>query len=466
MRAQRQNNQEDLFAEEEVRSATASAPGEARSDADGGVEALMVESASEAPTASEHLMEVICSEENIEAAMRRVEANNGSAGIDAMTSRQLRREMGRRWGGLREQLLRGVYRPKPVRRVMIEKAGGGERELGIPTAIDRMIQQAILQVVQPHWDQQFHVHSYGYRPGRSAHQAVEQAHATIEAGYEYVVDIDLEKFFDRVNHDVLMSRVARQISDKRVLKLIRGYLEAGVMIGGVSSPRREGTPQGGPLSPLLSNLLLNELDEELQRRGHSFVRYADDCMIYVKSQRSGERVLASVEKFLWKRLRLRVNRAKSAVAAAWSRSFLGFSFVRGGSGVLRVVAKESKKRFRRKVRELGKRGRTIKRTIQELGRYLRGWRGYFGASQSRSELRDLDSWIRRRLRNEQWKRWKTGKRRYAELRRGGAKHSEAAGFVWRARGSWRVSRLPLLSRVLSVRYFDEMGLVRLAPSSP
>lgn len=440
--------------------------GEARSHGKQGVEVPMVDSASESPRKRDHLIEEICTEENIEKAMRRVERNHGSAGIDGMTTRQLRPEMARRWKGMREELLSGRYQPKPVRRVVIEKAGGGERELGIPTVIDRVIQQAIMQVLQPQWEEEFHWGSYGFRPGRNAHQAVAQAQAYIEAGYEYVVDIDLEKFFDRVNHDVLMSRVARRVGDKRVLKLIRGYLEAGVMIGGVSSPRREGTPQGGPLSPLLSNLLLNELDWELQRRGHKFVRYADDCNIYLKSQRAAERVMTSVEQYLRKRLRLHVNRAKTRVGGVWQGSFLGFSFIKGSKGILRIVSKESKKRFRRKVRQLSKRGGSMNRTIVELGKYMRGWRGYFCQSQSPSELRDLDGWIRRRLRKEHWKRWKTGRRRYEELRRGGASRSQAAGVVWRARGSWRVSRSVLLSQALSVRYFDAMGLVRLAPASP
>ena len=465
MGTSRPNNQPGLFDEEPVAAFGAIATGEARSMESQGVEVHAASQPSERPTPTDHLMEMICAEENIEAAVRRVRSNAGSPGVDAMTTEELPRYLRRHWPQIQNQLLTGRYQPQPVRQVMIAKAGGGERRLGIPTVVDRVIQQAVLQVLQPQWDGSFHERSYGFRPGRSAHQAVEQAQAYISEGYEYVVDIDLEQFFDRVNHDVLMSRVARRVDDKRVLKLIRAYLTAGIMDGGVTSPRREGTPQGGPLSPLLSNLLLDELDWELQRRGHQFVRYADDCNIYVRSERSGQRVLDSVERFLGKRLRLRINHAKSGVAEVWERSFLGFSYRRGRQGVISIIAAASKRRFRQRVRQLTKRhrGRSLPRMIAELSQYLRGWKGYFGWSQSPGDLRDLDGWIRRRLRSYHWKQWKHPRGRIAGLTKRGITFWDAVWCGRRAQGVWKVSRSTVMNRALPTAYFDELGLVRLAP---
>lgn len=465
MRAQRPNNQAGLFDEEPAEAFTTQATGEARSGGGQGVEVRRVGQNDERPTPTDQLMEMICAEENIEEAMRRVRSNRGSGGVDGMSVEELPRYLQQHGVAVRQQLLTGTYRPQPVRSVQIEKPGGGQRELGIPTVVDRMIQQAMLQVLQGLIDGGFHDKSYGFRPGRSAHDAVKQAQAYIAEGYEYVVDIDLEKFFDRVNHDVLMSRLARRIDDKRVLKLVRAYLESGTMQGGVSSPRREGTPQGGPLSPLLSNLLLDELDWELERRGHRFVRYADDCNIYVKSERSGQRVLQSVERFVNKRLRLRVNHAKSAVATVWQRSFLGFSFLKGRHGVLRTIAPTAKQRFRAKVRQLSKRhrGRSLTRTIAELSQYLRGWKNYFGKSETPSDLRDLDGWIRRRLRSYHWKQWKHPRGRITALRKRGIEFWDAVWLVRRAQGIWKPSRSKVMNRALPTAYFDELGLVRLAP---
>lgn len=465
MSTKRPNNQLDLFREGIGLAFGLATEGEAQGDESQGVEVRKVNEQPEHPTPTENLMEVICREGNIEAAIRHVCKNAGGPGVDGMTTVELPRYMKRHWPQIREELLSGWYQPQPVKRVVIEKAGGGERVLGIPTVVDRAIQQAVLQVLQPVWDGTFHENSYGYRPGRSAHQAVKQAHAYINEGYRYVVDIDLEQFFDRVNHDVLMSRVARRIEDKRVLKLIRGYLTAGIMDGGVSSPRSEGTPQGGPLSPLLSNLLLDELDQELQRRGHKFVRYADDCNIYVKSDRSGQRVMSSVEKFLNKRLRLRVNHAKSGVARVVERDFLGFSYRQGREGIILIIAPKSKARFRRKVRKLTQRhrGRSLSTMITEVSQYLRGWKQYFGISQSTTDFRDFDGWIMRRLRSYLWKQWKHPRGRISALRKLGIEFWDAMWFVRRAQGIWGTSLTKVMNRALPAAYFDGLGLVRLAP---
>lgn len=404
-------------------------------------------------------MEVILERANLKQALKRVQSNKGAAGVDGMGVEELKPYLQQHWTTLRAQLLSGNYEPQPVRRVEIPKVDGGKRKLGIPTAVDRFIQQAVLQVLQPEWDQTFSEHSYGFRPGRRAHQAIAKAQEYINAGYEIVVDIDLEKFFDRVNHDVLMSRVARRVADKRVLKLIRGYLNSGVLENGLVSATDEGTPQGGPLSPLLSNLLLDELDRELERRGHRFVRYADDCNIYVRSERAGERVLAGTKRFLERRLRLKVNEQKSAVGKPSERKFLGYSFTSEVTA-RRKIAGQSVQRFKKRVRELTKRGRDLQQVITELTRYLRGWAGYYGWCETRSQLQVLDGWTRRRLRRYIWRQWQQPRRRYRILRRHGVPASQSWHVVHF--GPWRASRSQALSRVLPKTYFRKLGLPSLA----
>src|SRR4249920_1416103 len=344
-------------------------------------------------------MEDLCERANLKKALRQVRRNKGSAGVDGMTVDQLGDHLKQHWPVIRGQLLNGTYEPKPVRRVEIPKPdGGGVRKLGIPTVLDRFIQQAVMQVLQRRWDPTFSRHSYGFRPGRSAHQAVAHAQRYIAAGYNVVVDLDLEKFFDRVNHDSLMARVAARVTDKRVLKLIRAFLKAGVMEDGLVSPVDEGTPQGGPLSPLLSNLVPDELDRELERRGHRFVRYADDCNLYVGSERAGQRVMESVTHFITHRLKLKVNQAKSAVARPGQRKFLGFSFTSERKPRRRIASKAIA-RFKERVREQTRRTRgiSLSQMVQELATYLRGWLGYFGDCQTPSVLQRLETWLRRRL---------------------------------------------------------------------
>lgn len=417
----------------------------------------------ESPTPTDSLMEEVCQRDNLWRALKRVQANKGSPGVDGMTVKQLPGYLKRHWPKIREQLLQGTYRPQPVKRVEIPKPDGGVRKLGIPTALDRFIQQAVLQVLSERWDRTFSEHSHGFRPGRSAHQAVAQAQAYIAEGYRYTVDIDLEKFFDRVNHDMLMSRVAKRVSDKRLLGLIRAFLNAGVMENGLVSPTEEGTPQGGPLSPLLSNLMLDDLDRELTRRGLRFARYADDCNIYVRSRRAGERVMASISRFITGKLKLKVNQEKSAVARPWERKFLGFSFTAAREPKRRIAPK-TLLRFKKRVRELTKRNRgvSLERMVEQLSRYLIGWRGYFGFCQTPSVLRGLDSWIRRRLRCFQWKQWKRGTTRFAELRRRGVGKDLAAQTAGSPHGPWRISRSPALSIALPSAYLDSLGLPRLS----
>src|ERR671939_1476533 len=373
--------------------------GEAPSAAPGGTEAIAARTGPEGPAAAcgPH-MESIVERDNLRKALRQVQRNKGAPGVDGMTVDGLAAFLKDHWPEIRDRLLDGTYRPQPVRRVEIAKASGGSRPLGIPTVLDRFIQQAGLQVLQAHLDPTFSAASYGFRPGRSAHQAGERAQEHIGAGFAVVVDLDPEKFFDRVNHDVLMGLVAKRVTDRRILKLIRGFLTAGVLQDGLVGPADEGTPQGGPLSPLLSNLMLDVLDKELERRGHRFVRYADDGNIYVRSRRAGERVMAGVERFLARRLRLKVNTVKSAVALPWQRKFLGFSFTSGTSR--RRIAPQALARFKSRVRELTRRtrGASLKQIIGEVSRYLVGWRGYFGICETPSVLRGLDQWVRRRLR--------------------------------------------------------------------
>ena len=396
---------------------------------------------------------------NLFAALKRVERNAGAPGIDGMTVSDLRPYLKEHWLEVREALESGTYQPSPVRRVEIPKPDGGVRLLGIPTVIDRLLQQAIAQVLTPIFERKFSGYSYGFRPGRGAHDAMRQAQEYTQAGYEWVVDIDLEKFFDRVNHDMLMARVAREVKDKRVLKLIRAYLNSGVMINGVVMDTEEGTPQGGPLSPLLSNIMLDDLDKELEQRGHKFVRYADDCNIYVKTQRAGERVMESVREFLEKKLKLKVNPKKSKVDRATRVKFLGFSFYKHNGEMLIRVAHRSLERFREKLRRLTKRTRSgqLEDLIQEINVYLMGWIGYYRQANTPSVYEGLDSWIRRRLRQLIWKRWKRGTTRYQELVKLGVPKrwaQEGAGGT----SPWHMAASPVVNQGLSNGYFRHLGL--------
>jgi len=401
--------------------------------------------------------------ENLARAWRRVKANAGSAGSDGLTVGQTAEHLKAHWPRIKAELLEGRYRPQPVRRVQIPKAGGGMRELGIPTATDRLIQQALLQVLQPLIDPGFSEHSYGFRPGRRAHDAVCRAQQYVQAGYRTVVDVDLEKFFDRVNHDVLMDRLGKRIDDQAVLRLIRRYLQAGIMVHGVVLERYEGTPQGGPLSPLLANVLLDEVDRELEGRGHRFVRYADDCNVYVRSQRAGERVMAALRK-LYGRLRLKINEAKSTVASAFGRQFLGYCLWQGPkSEVKRAAAAQAIERFRQRVRQVTKRngGRSMAQVAQELRDYVPGWKAYFCLAQTPRVMRELDEWLRHRLRALQLKQWRQGTTMYRELRARGASPVQAARIAGNARRWWHNSRYEL-NRVLPLGYFDRLGVPRLS----
>ena len=433
--------------------------GEAPRATEEGTELAAAESATESPASGERLIEEVCQRGNLVRAWKRVQGNGGSPGIDGMRVEELTDYLREHWGTIREQLQGGTYKPQPVKRVEIPKPSGGKRKLGIPTVVDRFIQQGVMQVLQEEWDRTFSEHSYGFRPGRTAHQAVAKAQGYIAEGYYWVVDIDLEKFFDQVNHDKLMGQIAKRVKDKRVVRLIRGYLKAGVMENGLVRATDKGTPQGGPLSPLLSNLVLDELDRELERRGHRFVRYADDCNIYVRSERAGRRVMASVTRFLTQKLQLKVNAEKSGVARPWKRKFLGFS-VTANKGPRRRISPESLKRFKERVRSLTRRTRgvSIGQMVEELNRYVRGWLGYYGYCQTPSVLQDLESWVRRRLRCFMWKQWKRGRRRYAALRTRGVRGDLAAQTAGSPHGPWRISRSPALSYALPNAYFASLGL--------
>jgi RNA-directed DNA polymerase len=438
-----------------------SAPtGEARQAGREDIESPSVVNEPERPANTSRTVEEVCERGNLKAALRQVKANKGSAGIDGMTVDQLSEYLKQHWPTIREQLLNGTYEPKPVRRVEIPKPdGGGMRKLGIPTVLDRFIQQAVMQVLQRQWDPTFSRHSYGFRPSRSAHQAVAQAQQYIAAGYGWVIDLDLEKFFDRVNHDKLMSQIAKRIEDKRLLKIVRAFLNAGVMENGLVSPSVEGTPQGGPLSPLLSNLVLDELDRELERRGHRFVRYADDCNIYVRSERAGQRVMDSITRFITQKLKLKVNEAKSAVARPQERKFLGFSFT-AGPDVQRTIAPKSLERFKQRIREITRRakGVSIKTTMEELASYMRGWRGYYGFCETPEVLITLTRWVRLRLRAALWRQWKTPRRRRAALLALGVSAFAAGKTAGTGRGPWRLARSRALSTGLSNAYFRSLGL--------
>jgi RNA-directed DNA polymerase len=438
------------------------ASGEAASAAAQAAEARAAKACLERPAAAGPSMEAIVERENLKKALAQVKRNKGAAGIDGMTVNDLPGHLKGHWPAIRAQLLDGSYRPQPVQRVEIPKASGGMRPLGIPTVLDRFIQQAVMQVLQADWDRTFSEQSFGFRPGRSAHQAVERAQAYIASGYAVVVDIDLEKFFDRVNHDTLMGLMAKRVTDKRILKLVRAFLNAGVLEGGLVSPTQEGTPQGGPLSPLLSNLMLDVLDKELEKRGHRFVRYADDCNIYVRSRKAGERVMAGIERFLAKRLKLKVNKAKSAVAKPSVRKFLGFSFTSGQPR--RRIAPQAIARFKARVRELTRRtrGASLPQIAKELSIYLVGWRGYFGFCETPSVLRTLDEWTRRRLRAIAWKQWKRGRTRFAELRRRGVGRNLAAKTAGSPHGPWRLSNSPALAIALPTSFLGSLGLASVA----
>jgi RNA-directed DNA polymerase len=408
-------------------------------------------------------MEEVCERENLKAALQRVQSNKGAPGIDGMTVDELAEHLKQHWTAIREQLMSGTYGPQPVKRVEIPKPDGGVRKLGIPTVLDRFVQQAVQQVLQKRWDPEFSRHSYGFRPGRSAHEAVAQAQQYIAEGHGWCVDFDLEKFFDRVNHDKLMGQVAKRVEDKRLLKLIRAFLNAGVMENGLVSYSDEGTPQGGPLSPLLSNLVLDELDRELEARGHRFVRYADDCNVYVGSERAGQRVMESVKRFITEKLKLKVNEAKSAVARPQERKFLGFSFT-GGKELKRKIAPKAVERFKKRVGEitLGAKGKSMEQVVAELARYLRGWKAYYGFCETPSVLKHLDSWVRRRIRCAFWRQWKTGRKRFAALIRLGVSRALAAHAAGASCGPWRGSHNPALDRALSNDYLTSLGLPSLA----
>lgn len=417
----------------------------------------------ESPSLEACLMEEVCEPGNLNRAWKRVRSNKGAPGVDGMTVEELQPYLVKHWPEIRRQLLEGTYLPQPVRKVEIPKPGGGVRMLGIPTVLDRFIQQSMHQVLQKRWDVTFSDSSFGFRPRRSAHQAVSQSQSHIEQGHRFVVDLDLEKFFDRVNHDILMSLVAKRESDKRLLRLIRRYLEAGIMADGLVSLRREGTPQGGPLSPLLSNVMLDVLDKELEKRGHKFVRYADDCNIYVRSRRAGQRVLRSVSRFLNRRLRLRLNREKSEVDYFHKRSFLGFSFT-ANRQPKRRLSKETLRRFKWKVRQLTRRsnGRNLDWRIQQLRQYLTGWKAYFGFCQTRSVLKDLDQWIRRRLRSALAAQWTSGKTLFKILRRRGISRDQAARCAINSRSPWKVSNHTAMKIAFPNDYFHSLGLPQLA----
>lgn len=424
-----------------------------------GAEATKEHSSQEEPK----LMEAVVGRENMWRALKRVQANKGAPGADQISVTQLRQHLKENWPRIKEELLEGRYQPAPVRRVEIPKPGGGMRELGIPTALDRLIQQAMHQVLSPIFEPGFSQSSYGFRPGRSAQQAVQRARAYVAEGRRFVVDLDLEKFFDRVNHDMLMSRVARKVGDKRVLKLIGRFLRAGVMDGGMTRPSTEGTPQGGPLSPLLSNILLDDLDRELERRGHSFCRYADDCNIYVRTRRSGERVMAAVSRFLETRIKLKVNRAKSAVDRPWKRKFLGYSMTWHTEPRLRV-APESIRRLKGKIKMICRpgRGRNLDRLVaEELTPLLRGWLSYFRLAETRGIFKQLDGWIRRRLRAILWRQWKRTRARARNLMRLGLGEERAWKSATNGRGPWWNAGASHMNQALPKKHFDALGLVSL-----
>jgi group II intron reverse transcriptase/maturase len=411
------------------------------------------------------LMEEVVATDNIARAMKRVVANKGSPGIDGMRVNELPEHWRRNETLLREQLLAGTYKATPVRRVTIPKSDGGERELGIPTVTDRLVQQAILQVLGPRYDAGFSSHSHGFRPNHSAHDAVFEAQSYIQEGYDWVVDVDLERFFDRVNHDVLMGRLAKKIEDKRMLKILRGFLNAGVMLNGVVMDQEQGTPQGGPLSPLLANVLLDEIDKLLEARGHRFVRYADDCNVYVQSERAGQRVMESLRKEFAK-LRLRINEAKSAIDRPWNRRFLGFTFTRNGRESRRRVSERAVEKAKDRIRKLTNRNRgaSMVTVVKELATYLKGWMQYFRICQVPRPRRILDKWILARLRLLQVKQWKRGTTAYPRLVAMGVQEPAALHTAHFLRRWWFAAHSPGITRAMPRAYFARLGLPQLAPS--
>ncbi len=408
------------------------------------------------------LLQAALARENLRQAWKRIKANKGAAGVDGLDIGQTAHHLVTAWPLIREHLLRGTYRPSPVRRVTIPKPDGGERELGIPTVTDRLIQQALLQVLQPRLDPNFSEHSYGFRPERRAHDAILAAQAYVQSGRKIVVDVDLEKFFDRVNHDILIDRLRRRIDDAGIIRLIRAYLNSGIMSGGVVLERYQGTPQGGPLSPLLANVLLDEVDKVLEKRGHCFARYADDCNVYVRSRKAGERVMALLRK-CYAKLRLKVNEAKSAVASVKGRKFLGYSFWFAKEGVKRRVADKPMATFKQRIRQLTRRsgGRSMAEVIERLKPYLLGWKAYFGLAQTPKVWRSLDEWLRHRLRAIQLKHWKQGSTISRELTYLGAADWIARRVAQNARCWWRNSDGDI-KRVLTIAYFDRLGVPRLS----
>jgi group II intron reverse transcriptase/maturase len=413
--------------------------------------------------AEARLMEEVVSRGNMMAALNRVEGNKGAPGIDGMTVAELRPHLRERWAVVKEELLQGSYRPQPVRQVEIPKSNGGTRTLGIPTVMDRLIQQALHQVLVPLFDSDFSDSSYGFRPGRSAHQAVQAARRHVAGGRRWVVDIDLEKFFDRVNHDILMSRVARKVGDKRVLRVIRRYLQAGVLEGGLVSSRVEGTPQGGPLSPLLSNILLDELDKELEGRGHAFCRYADDCNVYVRSKHSAQRVMASLRRFLEERLKLKVNAAKSAVDRPWRRSFLSYTMTFHQKPRLKV-ADLAVQRFKGNLRQLCRRGRgrSLGRIIEEATPKMRGWLAYFRLAEVKGIFEELDQWLRRKLRCILWRQWKRPFSRAKRLMQRGLSETRAWQSAQNGRGPWWNAGASHMHDAYRKSFFTNLGLISLA----
>ena len=413
------------------------------------------------PARAEGLWEVFLSRDNLARALRRVEVNRGAPGPDGMSTTELRPYLKATWSELRASLDAGTYRPSPAQRVTIPKPGGGERELGVPTVTDRFLQQALSQVLSPVFEPNFSDLSFGFRPGRSAHQAVKAARRAIEDGRTWVVDVDLDRFFDRVQHDALMARAARKVGDRRILKLIRRYLDAGVMVAGVKVATQEGTPQGSPLSPLLANIMLDDLDHELERRGHAFVRYADDLRVYVASERAAQRVLEGIRVFVERRLHLRVNQAKSGIAPATVRGLLGFGFYRR-DGVVRVrLGSKTKTRLRTRLRELTSRRRSIAMPIRLalLNRFISGWTAYFALAETPSVFDEFDEWLRRRLRQVRPKEWKRFAARRRNLRSLGIPDEQARQWAASRKGYWRMSGSPALQWAMPTAYWTQLGLV-------